>query len=118
MALTKKDQALIQELRNRAALTLPPYERPVPMDTDTATRINPTVGFGIRGEYIESQWSRADVHGTMPLPNPNGYTGGSKGPGILYATKLEALKELRWRVTQECMTKLGRLDAQIEEESK
>lgn len=112
MAMTKAEKQLLQTFRERASLTLPPYEEPKPMKVAPDLK-KLTIGWftngygevsqGCSDGYNHSRWSTEKTN--------------SQGPGCMYETKLDALRAMRWRATERAMKELGGIDALIEREA-
>lgn len=113
MTMNKAEKAAMQELRERAALTWPPFEKPRPMNIAaeqerTGDRLivgwwmnsyEPRVAQGCSNGIHHSIWSTTETH--------------SQQAGRFYRTELEAWRALRWEATESVAQKLGAIDAQI-----
>lgn len=125
MPMTKAEQALVQELRERAALTLPPYEKPQPMTMDEIAYRRSRSGHGYVEAWFQNAhtsrvtlgWTTGYSHrteGAVPVGENRHLTGSQTG-GRPYATRLQAYRAMRWEATREAMAKLARIDRDIEQ---
>lgn len=120
VSMTKVEKALVERLRIRASLTLPPYEKPVPFEPEERQypeRSEQVAWFqNAHGMSVTKGWTERGGHNrNAELPVGSGYRNGSQGSGQPYRTQLEAYRAMRWDATEECMRKLAAIDAKIEE---
>jgi|SRR6185312_6763198 len=116
--MTKKEERAIEQIRFRAALNLPPFEKPKQVEW-TVTRGEKTAGW-FQNSYsrrVTLGWSDGMSHNPecASVPMGRGYVSATQGKGQMYATKLDALKAMRWEATEKVMRELAEIDAMIEE---
>lgn len=113
MAMTKAEKALLDQFRERAALTLPPYERPKPARVDGGNYNNPVPGWfcNVHSREITHGCSNGISHSRFRTDRTE-----SQGHGVMYATKFDAAKALRWAVTEMVMSQIAAVDALVERE--
>lgn len=120
--MTKKEQALLQQYRERAALTLPPYEKPKPITEYGGYRMGYFGHMGSAYGCATLGWSNGHSHrrvaDRLPSGEPGDYerdhNGSSWGAGEMYETELDALRAIRWGYTEHVMRRLEAIDAKIE----
>jgi hypothetical protein len=126
MAMNKAEKALVEGLRARAALTLPPYEEPQPMTLAEIEREQARTGnryveawfMNAYAGWVTKGWTTGYIHDReAPLPpsDGRGRRSGSQTGGRAYATALDAHRAMRWEATREVMQKLARIDAMVEQ---
>lgn len=123
MAMTKAEKALLQEYRNRAALTLPPYEEPQPLTeeqirTRRGSDLAAVVWFqNLHNKQVTMGWSTGSHHGTGTYEGRKGSAyisyGSRRGHAQCYGSEQEAWRAMRWQATRKAMDELGWLDAHI-----
>lgn len=115
MAMTKHEQAEMEELRIRLALAWPEY--PVPQAVSFAT--------GIGSNHLRSGWFMNAYNGEISEGCSTGVFHSrrsttktdSQNAGKMYDSKLDALKAMRHEMTREFAEKLRKVDQKIEAEN-
>lgn len=118
MAMNKKEKALVEALKTKAAFhrteevkpDVPApsgYERGVMRMTKGYLPVAPMSDMS----RIELACSTSVSHGTGSQDKTS-----SQGARHLYSTRMLALKRMRWEVEQDCMKRLRRVDRMMEEE--
>jgi len=113
--MNKKEQAMVDALKQRIALSWPRYEEPKPMDLSGASSHNLKTG------WFSSQWGTsysASLGCSSGVFHSRTHTDktDSQQPGTMYPTKLDALKVARCQMSERFAEALARLDAEIEVE--
>ena len=115
--MTKAEREMVTGLRRGLALAWPQFDRPVPVNlgADPEIQQRKTVALwtfnahagevrhGCTNGHLHSSWSTAKAD-----------TQNAGGPW--FRTRLEALKALRYALSEKCAVTLARVDEHIEEE--
>jgi len=113
MAMSKKEQALVEALLTEAALR---RTSPVAPDVPVPTGSGLTKGFLFSGAHSSDPGVQkacsSSVHHAIGRDDQTR----TQQPRSLYSTKLLALKALRYEVESHCAAILRRVDKQIEDE--
>ena len=107
--MTKAEQAAMQDLRVRAALGWPQYEKPSPMQLQPDMR------------KLVVGWHMNAYTGEVGQGCTNGYNHcrhsttktSTQGAGRFWDTELEALQALRWEMSERFASDLQKIDARI-----
>lgn len=123
MAMNKKEQAEMAELRKKLAIakafvrTLPvEKDVPVPLPSWESGKYSHGFDFNSYNNSIGEYWSSSVSHYTSNPIGKTGYISGSQRGVSLYSTRLLALKALRHAVENNCAAALADIDAQIIQE--
>jgi hypothetical protein len=134
MAMTKAERAEMEAMRARAALGWPQFERPQPMTKEeieaayetiirrdkSAYRTDETAARGwfynAYGQSVTRGWANGHYHNHdsefADSPRRN-----DVGRPQMYRTKLEALRALRWAMSDKFSAELGKVDGWIVNEA-
>jgi len=113
--MNKKEQAMVDALKQWIALSWPRYEEPKPMDLSGATSQDLKTGWFSNQygtDYQVSLGCSSGIHHSRTRINKTD----SQYSGTMYHTKLDALKVARCRMSKQFATALARIDAAIEAE--
>ena len=125
MAMTKKEQAELQRLRDdldlARAMRWPDYAQPAPM-TEAEIKANLVEGglkYGSR-QMVARGWFCAASTGRVTygcssglFHSREGDTTNTQNMGVMYATKADALRAMRIEMTQAFARNLAEVDKQI-----
>jgi hypothetical protein len=114
MAMTKKEQAEVAELKRKLSLVAAlrwtdPVEPDVPYPTGYGDKLS--TGFCPCYDRVEVACSSAGFHAVGRTDKTT-----SQQPRSLYSTRILALKALRHEVELRCANELARVDRMIEQE--
>jgi hypothetical protein len=116
--MTKKEQAIVDALRIKAALGWPQFEKPEPKDlTKIFIRETPS-------RYLEVGWFVNTYNGTVTQgcsssiyhDTQNTTKTSTQTRGVQYHTRKDALIVARWELCERFAQQLAKLDAEIEKE--
>ena len=113
--MNKKEQAMVDALKQRIALSWPRYEEPKPMDLSGASSHDLKTGWFSSQYGTDYQVSLGCSSGVFHSRTRTDKTDCQQA-GTMYHTKLDALKVARCRMSAQFATALARIDAEIEAE--
>jgi len=114
--MTKKEQALLDDLRRQLALSWPRYEKPQPFQPGPDDGKVEAWFFNSYNGLISHGWSSFLYHHRTewPISQPSrGFS--SQTSGTPYRTELEAYRAMRWEVSDILSKRLADIDAKIAE---
>jgi len=112
--MTKKEQAFVDLLRVQAALSWPKFDKPSCVVAKDRETLPAWFGIAYIGSFSMSEPTLGTTSSTSH--NRSGKGVGEQGLGDGYATKLDALKAMRWEAAYQCARKLADIDEMIEKE--
>lgn len=114
MAMNKKEQAMVEELREELAFRWPTEAEPERMDIPVQGTI---VGFdfNVHKQDVYKCQTGSRVHHKFDSVTGDRHGIGSQGGKALYRTQKDALLGLRWAMCRKAAADLRRIDEKIEQ---